>query len=149
MTCLKQVKYYLLVIAISLFMSGYFTLSYFMVTNIFKDSQNSLTTFNTVGNRGPYLDSLLTYFLQSVSRNNEIYVQPFNGSSAYLDSIDYFYNLTQNNQNEYNLLRRTLPSEIAGSTYLIEGLESQSMCNFLIQIEASNQGGTSGLIDQC
>ena len=38
MTCMRQVKYYLLVITISLFMSGYFTLSYFMVTNIFKDS---------------------------------------------------------------------------------------------------------------
>ena len=38
MTCIKQVKYYILVIASALFISGYFTLSYFMVTKIFKDS---------------------------------------------------------------------------------------------------------------
>lgn len=38
MTCLRQFKYYMLVACISLFMSGYFTLSYFMVTNIFDDS---------------------------------------------------------------------------------------------------------------
>lgn len=38
MTCIRQVKYYALVAVISLIMSGYFTLSYFMVTNIFKDS---------------------------------------------------------------------------------------------------------------
>ncbi len=38
MTCVRQVKYYTLVAFISLLMTGYFTLSYFMVTNIFKDS---------------------------------------------------------------------------------------------------------------
>lgn len=39
MTCMKQVQYYLMVTVISLLMCGYFTLSYFMVTQIFTDSQ--------------------------------------------------------------------------------------------------------------
>lgn len=63
MTCMRQFKYYVLVISISMLMSGYFTLSYFMVTNIFKESQDSLTTFDTVANRSPYLSSLIAYFL--------------------------------------------------------------------------------------
>jgi hypothetical protein len=55
-------------------MCGYFTLSYFMVTNIFKDSQQSLEIYNIVGNRGPYLDSLLSSFMQSQIRKTELYV---------------------------------------------------------------------------
>ena len=74
MTCMRQVKYYLLVGFISLFMSGYFTLSYFMVTNIFNASEQSLSTLEIVGNRGPYLDSLIAYFLQTLSRGEEIYI---------------------------------------------------------------------------
>ena len=65
MTCVRQVKYYTLVAFISFLMSGYFTLSYFMVTNTFKDSQTSLELFDIVSNRGPYLDSLLSIFIQS------------------------------------------------------------------------------------
>lgn len=38
MTCVRQAKYYALVAAISLLVCGYFTLSYFMVTQIFSDS---------------------------------------------------------------------------------------------------------------
>lgn len=74
MTCVRQIKYYTLVAVISLIMCGYFTLSYFMVINIFKDSQKSLEIFNIVGNRGPYLDSLLSSFLQSQIRKTELYV---------------------------------------------------------------------------
>ena len=74
MTCLKQVKYYVLVISISLLMSGYFTLSYFMVTNIFTDSQLSLSTFGVIGDRGIFLDSLLTFFLQTLTRKREIFI---------------------------------------------------------------------------
>ena len=74
MTCVRQAKYYTLVALISLIMCGYFTLSYFMVTNIFKDSQQSLEIYNIVGNRGPYLDSLLSSFMQSQIRKTELYV---------------------------------------------------------------------------
>ena len=42
MTCVRQVQYYTMVAMISLIMCGYFTLSYFMVTNLFSDSQQSL-----------------------------------------------------------------------------------------------------------
>ncbi len=98
MTCMRQFKYYLLVAGISLFMSGYFTLSYFMVTNIFDDSQKSLTTFEIIGNRGPYLDSLLSYYLQMLTRNQEIFIQPFNDTSKYYNSFDYYYQTTEANE---------------------------------------------------
>ncbi len=62
MTCVRQVKYYTLVAFISLLMTGYFTLSYFMVTNVFKDSQSSLELFDIVANRGIYLDTLMSAF---------------------------------------------------------------------------------------
>jgi hypothetical protein len=38
MTCIRQFKYYLLVVSTAVIVSAYFTASYFMVTNIFKNS---------------------------------------------------------------------------------------------------------------
>ena len=131
MTCLRQVKYYILVISISLIMSGYFTLSYFMVTNIFKDSESSLSTFDIVGNRGPYLDSLIAFYLQSVVRKREIYVEPSN-ATAQVNSIDYYYQMVQDNEGQYNDLRKNMPKMVEFSQTLIAGLESQTMCDWLI-----------------
>lgn len=48
------------------------------------------------------------------------------------NSIDYFFNLTQSNENSYANLRRSTPGIISGSGSLIDGLESQQMCNWLI-----------------
>jgi hypothetical protein len=36
---MKKVNYFILVLSTALFMSAYFTLTYFMVTKIFKDSE--------------------------------------------------------------------------------------------------------------
>ena len=132
MTCMRQFKYYVLVISISMLMSGYFTLSYFMVTNIFKESQESLTTFNTVANRSPYLSSLIVYFLQTLDREREIYTRSLDNDKSWVNSLDYFQDLTLQNENDYNDLRKTMPPVLEGSRGLIEGLESQEMCTWLI-----------------
>eukprot|EP00347_Sterkiella_histriomuscorum_P005198 403357516 len=150
MTCLKQAKYYLLVLGICLFMSGYFTLSYFMVSNIFNDSQNSLNIFATVGNRGPFLDSLISYYLQTITRGQEIYVQPYNQSDTNVNSLDYFYAETQKNENDYNMLRRRMPSILLDSRDLIIGLESQQMCEWLITQSMARAGSERiRLLDEC
>lgn len=76
-----------MVTIISLIMCGYFTLSYFMVTQIFKDSQQSLEIFKVVGNRGPYLDTLLSFFIQSQLRNKETWVESLDDN---LDGLNQY-----------------------------------------------------------
>ena len=50
------------------------------------------------------------------------------------DGIDYYLNLTQINENQFGSLRNQIESMkiIKGSQTLIEGLESQQMCQVLI-----------------
>ncbi len=88
-------------------MSGYFTLSYFMVTNIFKDSQSSLELFDVVANRGIYLDSLMSTFYQAQIRQKELYMYTLEQDvpTQVQDGIDYYLNLTQTNENMYGSLR--------------------------------------------
>ncbi len=149
MTCVRQAKYYTLVALISLIMCGYFTLSYFMVTNIFKDSQQSLEIYNIVGNRGPYLDSLLSAFMQSQIRKTELYVSELDrddSTDAFVNAIDYFMNLTQNNENAYSALRLSSTGIISTSKTLINGLETQVMCSFIINEEFVKE--TNALLNQ-
>ena len=40
--------------------------------------------------------------------------------------------MVQRTESDYNVLRKTMPSMIRGSQPLIEGLESQKMCNWLV-----------------
>lgn len=131
MTCMKKVKYYILVICTALIMSGYFTLSYFMVTKIFNDNQTSLENLALVSNRGPFLDSYMTYYLQTGERKKEMHVLDFSNNDAYVDAIDFYYNKTLDIEQKYNNLRKNLPSMLEGSKDFIEGLESQDMCSFL------------------
>lgn len=48
------------------------------------------------------------------------------------NSIDYFFNVTQTNENAYSRLRKDTSSIIADSYPLIDGLESQHMCSWLV-----------------
>jgi len=94
MTLVRQVKYYILVVTTACIVSAYFTLSYFMVTSIFEDSQKSLTILDTVSDRGPYLDSLITYYLQSLDRESEIEVYSLSEPETKVNAIDYYYDKT-------------------------------------------------------
>lgn len=60
------------------------------------------------------------------------------------DGIDYYLNLTQTNENMYGSLRTQMATNkiIQGTQKLIEGLESQKMCETLIDDEFVKEANT-------
>jgi len=45
--------------------------------------------------------------------------------------VDLYYERVLEVEKEYNKIRRNLPAMLQGSAELIEGLESQEMCQYL------------------
>lgn len=74
--------------------------------------------------------------MQAQVRGRETFVQPLghelDETLSTVNSIDYFMNLTQDNENSYSGLRISTPAIIADSASLITGLESQDMCLWLV-----------------
>ena len=86
-----------------------------------------------MGNRGPYLDSLLSAFLQAQLRKTELYLFELDTERPVLtNALDYYLNLTQYNENAYSALRLSSSEILAGSKPLITGLETQDMCAFIV-----------------
>ena len=76
MSCIKKLKFILLILLFAGAVQGYFILAYFLVLNIDSSIYDSLSYFKIVSDRDTTISNLLVFFRESISRNETFWMQP-------------------------------------------------------------------------
>ena len=134
-SCVKKVKYTLIVLIFALVVSGYFFLSYTRIQKMDTWFNESLNYFEIVSNRDPHLSSMVLYFRESISRGEPLLLRPeqvyrSSDNSTLVSAFQFYIEAVLDNENDYkNLrLRNNIPSIILESSDLISTVEGKDFC---------------------
>jgi len=72
MICKNQIKYILIVLVTAFVISAYFSASFYLTRLFFSKSEEGVSLLDTLGQRGPELDALTSFFLESEARQEYI-----------------------------------------------------------------------------
>ncbi len=76
MSCIKKLKFILLILLFAGAVQGYFVLAYFLVLKIDSSIVESVSYFKIVTDRDTAISNLLVFFRESISRNQTMWMEP-------------------------------------------------------------------------
>lgn len=94
MSCIKKIKYIMMVLFIAGIVQGYFLMTYFLITNIDDSIGDSLDYYKIISSRGPNFNSFIAFYRESLAINETLYMLPgqyeHNNNMTRVKIVDYF-----------------------------------------------------------
>lgn len=69
MTCIKKLKYILMILFFAGLVQGYFLMTYSLITNIDDKIQESLYYYDVISSRDPLFGELIAFYRECLARN--------------------------------------------------------------------------------